>query len=833
MCVPVRAHISSRVRPALGRMVFEPRCVISSPPLLPPPHLMGNRCCQGTIFPDHIPHLLFCSPREVVVPTRTRAHPPTPTASPSARLQASLSPTLLTVLGARGKFTKTGLIALKMDDLRDECVRLNLPVRPREKKDRLLEALFRHLDQTYNRGLPVSPLSTTGDTNRDQHAGEGGTPPHHHQPHLPQDSFPSFSSTSTSPSSTIPAPVSATATTPATTATTTTTINNNSSVPDEVISNSIRARNNETGMDLTWLGTSSGSPTVNRNVSCCVLRLPLETDLGLWLFDCGEGTARQLRDQRLQGKFPPKKIRRIFITHLHGDHCFGLPGLLTLIDQRRQGSDMAGEPVYVVGPPGVARIVQSGLSTVAHDMVTPILVTELVDHPQQAHPTKTVGLEGLLCLTRQAPDVVAEEAAGMWGKPFRCSLPYDLEKMEKSGWNSNNNNSNYASSSSTSSDYGGGSRDRRGGSARRSWAGNDRGADGGYGHVPDEDNLRFSDSMGDIISHDDASGRPGPPRLPVERRSSTNTLQGPGGGRTLGTPTGRPPSALGANGPDVSPGRNFTSRDRGSGERHAGYRNYHGNKSKQPASSSSSRDRGGWDLGLAMRRVSYRHQQEVQDYIQAPRCTWTVEDGHGFTVKAAKLLHRLPCWGYVVTERPSGGGLDRARARELGLDREDVIALVKKMRPVVDSAGKSVKLADVVAPTVPGRKVVMLGDTHCSDHIIPLAQGADVLVHEATFADGQESKAALAGHSTARMAGWFARTVQARFLILTHFSPRFAGDASGPSASHASPQSESATGGDVTAKDLMVLRRQAEEECTAQVFAASDFFTFKIPMRTE
>ena len=167
MCVPVRAHISSRVRPALGRMVFEPRCVISSPPLLPPPHLMGNRCCQGTIFPDHIPHLLFCSPREVVVPTRTRAHPPTPTASPSARLQASLSPTLLTVLGARGKFTKTGLIALKMDTFAtNACVSISQsgPARRRTVSSRPSSATWtRHITGAYpsRHYLPrVTPTET-------------------------------------------------------------------------------------------------------------------------------------------------------------------------------------------------------------------------------------------------------------------------------------------------------------------------------------------------------------------------------------------------------------------------------------------------------------------------------------------------------------------------------------------------------------------------------------------------------------------------------------------------------------------------------------------------
>lgn len=53
-----------------------------------------------------------------------------------------------------------------------------------------------------------------------------------------------------------------------------------------------RWRDNSTGLDLTWLGTSSGAPTQSRNVSCVVLRM---RDGPLWIVDCGEGTARQFR----------------------------------------------------------------------------------------------------------------------------------------------------------------------------------------------------------------------------------------------------------------------------------------------------------------------------------------------------------------------------------------------------------------------------------------------------------------------------------------------------------------------------------------------------------
>lgn len=77
-------------------------------------------------------------------------------------------------------------------------------------------------------------------------------------------------------------------------------------------------------MELTFLGTGAGFPSSDRNVSACVLNLARERN-ALWLLDCGEGTQRQF----LKTPLKLSKIEKIFITHLHGDHLFGLPGLLS------------------------------------------------------------------------------------------------------------------------------------------------------------------------------------------------------------------------------------------------------------------------------------------------------------------------------------------------------------------------------------------------------------------------------------------------------------------------------------------------------------------------
>mmetsp|Transcript_16126 Transcript_16126/g.26470 ORF Transcript_16126/g.26470 Transcript_16126/m.26470 type:complete len:580 (-) Transcript_16126:59-1798(-) len=67
---------------------------------------------------------------------------------------------------------------------------------------------------------------------------------------------------------------------------------------------------------ITFLGTGGGSPTMNRNGSCTALRLGGQT----WLFDVCEGTHRQLQFTRIS----PMSINKIFISHLHGDHLYGI-----------------------------------------------------------------------------------------------------------------------------------------------------------------------------------------------------------------------------------------------------------------------------------------------------------------------------------------------------------------------------------------------------------------------------------------------------------------------------------------------------------------------------
>lgn len=105
-------------------------------------------------------------------------------------------------------------------------------------------------------------------------------------------------------------------------------------------------------MKFTFLGTSAGTPTKARNVTA--LALEYGEGRSWYLFDCGEATQHQLLHTRLS----LVKLRAVFITHVHGDHTFGLPGLIA-------SASMAGrtEPLAIIGPAPVKLFIETALAS--------------------------------------------------------------------------------------------------------------------------------------------------------------------------------------------------------------------------------------------------------------------------------------------------------------------------------------------------------------------------------------------------------------------------------------------------------------------------------------
>ena len=122
-------------------------------------------------------------------------------------------------------------------------------------------------------------------------------------------------------------------------------------------------------MELTFLGTGAGTPTKFRNVTSSVLNLQKECGVS-WMFDCGEGTQHQLLHTPLR----LSRITKLFVTHLHGDHLFGIPGLLST--RSNHGAEL---PLAVYGPKGIAEFIQTSLRLSESRMKYPVTITEIAD----------------------------------------------------------------------------------------------------------------------------------------------------------------------------------------------------------------------------------------------------------------------------------------------------------------------------------------------------------------------------------------------------------------------------------------------------------------------
>lgn len=224
-------------------------------------------------------------------------------------------------------------------------------------------------------------------------------------------------------------------------------------------------------------------------------------------------------------------------------------------------------------------------------------------------------------------------------------------------------------------------------------------------------------------------------------------------------------------------------------------------------------------------RIDVYGPPKLEDYLKAcgrysqthfsyPIKVHTVQPGvvfedEEFTVSCLPLTHRVPAFGYRVAEKDKPGRFDVDRAVALGIPPGPIYGKLKRGEAVTLPDGRVINGADLCGETQIGRKFVYCTDTIYCENSVELAQDADVLVHEATFAHQDAEMAYQRLHSTSTMAAQVALGAQAKRLIMTHFSPRYA------------------PGNAIGLEDLLT----EAKAIFPQTLMAHDFFTYEIPRR--
>jgi ribonuclease Z len=169
-----------------------------------------------------------------------------------------------------------------------------------------------------------------------------------------------------------------------------------------------------------------------------------------------------------------------------------------------------------------------------------------------------------------------------------------------------------------------------------------------------------------------------------------------------------------------------------------------------------------------MRVVYGRMPYELSFVELAPAETVQRE---GYAITAIPVRHRSPAsFGYAIVEESRPGHLDARLAEDLGVRPGPDFGRLQRGETV-----NGVAPEQVMGTAREGRKIVLSGDTTPCEALAIAAHRADLLVHEATFAEEEAERARQTAHSTARQAAQLASDAEVRMLALTHLSNRYAG----------------------------------------------------------
>ncbi|MEA5573346.1 ribonuclease Z [Calothrix sp. UHCC 0171] len=224
-------------------------------------------------------------------------------------------------------------------------------------------------------------------------------------------------------------------------------------------------------------------------------------------------------------------------------------------------------------------------------------------------------------------------------------------------------------------------------------------------------------------------------------------------------------------------------------------------------------------------RVDIYGPAGLNDYLQAcsryshthfsyPVKVHTVKPGiiyedDEYTVVCNQLHHRVTAFGYRIVEKDRTGRFDVEKAKAMQIPPGRVYGQLKRGETVTLNDGRVIHGSELCGPTEIGRKIAYCTDTVYCDTAVELAEDADVLIHEATFAHQDSEMAFQRLHSTTTMAAQTALVAGAHRLIMTHFSPRYA------------------PGNAIELKDLL----QEARAIFPKTEMAYDFMNYEVPRR--
>jgi len=173
----------------------------------------------------------------------------------------------------------------------------------------------------------------------------------------------------------------------------------------------------------------------------------------------------------------------------------------------------------------------------------------------------------------------------------------------------------------------------------------------------------------------------------------------------------------------------------------------------------------------AMKRtVRFRLRFPVEVYEVGDGLLCSEEE---YEVHSTWAEHSVPSLAYALIEKPRPGRFNPERAAALGVPRGPLWSKLQRGSEVRLPDGRVIRPGDVLGPRRPGRKIVYVGDSRPSENIVKFASEADVLIHEATFADDLSERAEEEMHSTPTGAALVARKANVKLLVLTHISARY------------------------------------------------------------